>query len=277
MKINLFIVLSLLFSVTFLLLSGCDIISTSASPVTAVKTTTSIVAATLPVFSLTVRNETPQGGTIMKSSSPDPLGFHRGDLVMLTATPLEGYIFGGWKLAGAVVDDANDTTIDFAMPENDVTVTAVFIENKAEHFFGEFETVMGSYGTSNGCEWDQYIGGSIDLALFPGTGEELKGTVEFNIDIWTVTTSKASDTNCSTFTFSYVISGDITGMPSNFSGDYHDDSIRPLYISVEASRNGDEVEFFLVFRKTFTTYVNGQTESYPELSTSLTVKLEKVE
>lgn len=49
-----------------------------------------------------------------------------GDLVTLTATPDNGYVFNGWVLTGVTVSDPSATTISFTMPNTSVEAKANF-------------------------------------------------------------------------------------------------------------------------------------------------------
>ena len=49
-----------------------------------------------------------------------------GDLVTLTATPDNGYVFSGWVLTGVTVSDSSAATISFTMPNTSVEAKANF-------------------------------------------------------------------------------------------------------------------------------------------------------
>ena len=52
-----------------------------------------------------------------------------GKSVTATATPAEHYSFASWTAEGITLEDATANPLTFAMPENDVTLTANFTEN----------------------------------------------------------------------------------------------------------------------------------------------------
>jgi hypothetical protein len=251
------------------------VITDSAGNKIEVELRVTIVQQEEPVYSLTININSPEGGRVTQSSSPDPGGFHFGDLVMLTATPEEGWVFDGWDVIGLVINDLSGPTINFSMPENDVTIYAVFNEQTTEIFTGSFETVMGEFGTSNGCLWDQYISGLIIIRLDSGSENTVSGTVEFDVDLYTVSTITPANITCSTYVASLVVDGELSGTITNFGGDYENESERPLFVLMSASKNGDEITCHILFTKTFITTVNGVIESYPQLNTEITVVLTK--
>ena len=79
-------------------------LSTTTQP-TVSPTISSTTQTEEPVYQLTVYVSAPEWGRVTQSSSPDPKGFHYGDMVMLTATPEEGYVFDGWGVNGASTED----------------------------------------------------------------------------------------------------------------------------------------------------------------------------
>ncbi|MBP3284546.1 MAG: InlB B-repeat-containing protein [Clostridia bacterium] len=49
-----------------------------------------------------------------------------GDMIEITAAPMDGYEFIDWTISGATVSDSSSATVTFMMPNNDVTATANF-------------------------------------------------------------------------------------------------------------------------------------------------------
>lgn len=52
--------------------------------------------------------------------------YSAGDMVTLTATPNNGYVFNGWEITGVTVADTSSSTISFIMPDTAVVAKANF-------------------------------------------------------------------------------------------------------------------------------------------------------
>ena len=72
-------------------------------------------------------NVTGQGTTTGAGS------YEEGDQVTLTATPSTGYEFNSWQINGTVVE--TNSTYQFIMGNQDVTITAVFVEEAEKHIY----------------------------------------------------------------------------------------------------------------------------------------------
>ncbi len=66
------------------------------------------------------------------SAGDNAVGFYKaGDRVTLTATPDQGYKFGGWSVSAGTLASTTEKETTLIMPTSDVVVKAFFIPNKA--------------------------------------------------------------------------------------------------------------------------------------------------
>lgn len=78
------------------------------------------------IRTLTVKNT--EGGTVIPEPGEMEVGV--GNIVSLIATPNEGYMFSHWECSTSAgsFEEEKDSDTNFSMPEEDCTVTAVFIK-----------------------------------------------------------------------------------------------------------------------------------------------------
>lgn len=83
---------------------------------------------TLPKHTLTIT--TPSNGTITAKVGEEPVSsgseIEEGKTVTITAAPEDNYIFSGWTVEGATVEDATATTTTFVVGQSNITVSAAF-------------------------------------------------------------------------------------------------------------------------------------------------------
>ncbi len=86
------------------------------------------VTATFASAIRTLTLKTTEGGTILPEPGEREVGV--GNVVPLTATPNEGYMFSHWECSSTAgsFEGEKDSDTNFSMPEENCTVTAVFVK-----------------------------------------------------------------------------------------------------------------------------------------------------
>jgi uncharacterized repeat protein (TIGR02543 family) len=80
-----------------------------------------VIAYVETTYTLTV--STGAGGTVSGTQSGQ---YAEGTIINLTAVANSGYSFSGWTVTGITLADPSSTSISFAMPDNNVNVTATW-------------------------------------------------------------------------------------------------------------------------------------------------------
>jgi uncharacterized repeat protein (TIGR02543 family) len=218
------------------------------------------------VYSLTVNIDPPGSGTVARN--PDQNAFRAGDVVTLTARPADGWKFKGWESFDIGAANPANAVLTFNMPESDVDVTAVFVQQPPEVFEGDFNTLFGSFGASNGCDWDEYISLEVKMTLLPGNGSVISGNVDFCAELVAIVTYTPYNVICDGFSSTMEFNGKLSGTTTNFGGDYASPGARPLQISLRAVKDGDRVICALTLTKVMQVTVNGVFDKLVTLSTT---------
>jgi hypothetical protein len=216
---------------------------------------------------LTVEINPQEGGTVTRN--PDQNTYHAGDIVTLTAKPAEDCIFNGWDSFDIAIANPDGATLTFTMPDSDVDITADFTLPPSEVYETDFSTSLGTFGASNGCQWEEYASGTVTLTIEPGSGNDISGTADFCVDLSAVATYTPYDETCNDFFSTVEFSGALSGTDTNFGGTYAAIGERPLQIVLTAVRNGDQIVCTLKLTKVMQVTVNGVVESTVSLSNSV--------
>jgi hypothetical protein len=226
-----------------------------------------VTATFVRLYTLTVTVSPPGGGTVARA--PNQTQYRAGDRVTLTARPTEGWKFDGWDSTDIAIANPDGATLTFTMPDSDVDITADFTLPPSEVYEADFSTSLGTFGASNGCQWEEYASGTVTLTIEPGSGNDISGTADFCVDLSAVATYTPYDETCNDFYSSVEFSGALSGTDTNFGGTYSGTGERPLQIVLTAVRNGDQIVCTLKLTKVMQVTVNGVVESTVSLSNSV--------
>jgi hypothetical protein len=209
-------------------------------------------------------------GTV--SFDPYQNTYQAGDLITVTARAAEGWVFSSWESNDIVIEFPEDTTLALTMPESDVDVTAVFVEQAPEVFAGDFSGEMGTFSASNGCAWSLSVSGTITLTLEPSDDGAISGTAEFCADLFT---NIIAGDSCTNAYWSVESSGALSGTDANFGGSFADTAARPVNVVLTAVRNGDQITCTLRLTKVIQILVDSHVDGYATLSTTVSVAATK--
>ena len=182
-------------------LAGDDNIQTFTMPDEAVAVTA--VFTEIPKFAITV-TQAAEGGTFTVAVGSGTAGSGsteaaEGDTITLTATPASGFSFTGFTLTPEQTLDGTGNIQTFTMPDEAVTVTAVFTEipkyaiTVTQAGEGGTFTVRVGGGTAGSGSTEAAEGDTITLAATPAAG--------FNFTSFTVTPAQTLGGTGTTRTF----------------------------------------------------------------------------
>ncbi len=107
-------------------------------------------------------NEVENGSIASKIDGEDVTSATEGQTVTLTATPNDGYVFKGWTVDGAEVEDASAATTTFVMGTEDVSVSATFDVMPLEFTLNINNSLFGTH----------YTGPTTSITKVEGKSEE---------------------------------------------------------------------------------------------------------
>ena len=208
--------------------------------VTLSSTTSASATFTMPANNVTVTanytaidySVTVNGTNGTQSASAPGGNFNVGETITLSATPSAGYSFINWTvdIGGAILSDSADPNATFAMPTNDVTITA-------NYALAYDVTVNGLNGTqSASAPGDSFNAGeTVTLLANPDTSYTF---TSWTVDIGVVTLSDSTDPNA-TFT---MPSSDVTITATYTAIDY-DVTVNGTYGTPTATADGGNFNY----------------------------------